>query len=305
MFSILFINSFGLDVVKEIECQNEEECKIQFENYLQEQKRIFAIKEYPNPHLEKRKSNLNELQSTIQSSDKEKTKEENLYFNIDSTSAPGFGMVIPSPEDVKLQQNSKMKAKIYAASKAEEEHTEFVLIKHFIFDLLSFNDEAKQRTDLPHKYKNEDTNLKNIGGVIFIYVNDSPCASCTERYIKLIKQTSIKFYVYYSNNFALSNIPKKKGEFKILGEADTYKNCVLEIKNRSNSKRSMSQMKDSKSSQKGFSASEEREICDCINNKVELLRKYTNGQIIYKQINLNEHYKYRIQVIKYLLSLNP
>lgn len=30
-----------------------------------------------------------------------------------------------------------MKAKIYAASKAEEEHTEFVLIKHFIFDLLS------------------------------------------------------------------------------------------------------------------------------------------------------------------------
>ena len=91
----------------------------------------------PNPHIEKRKSNLNELQSTIQSSDKEKTKEENLYFNIDSTTAPGFGMVIPSPEDVKLQQNSKMKAKIYAASKAEEEHTEFVLIKHFIFDLLS------------------------------------------------------------------------------------------------------------------------------------------------------------------------
>ena len=40
VFSILFINSFGLDVVKEIECQNEEECKIQFENYLQEQKRI-------------------------------------------------------------------------------------------------------------------------------------------------------------------------------------------------------------------------------------------------------------------------
>lgn len=55
VFSILFINSFGLDVVKEIECQNEEECKIQFENYLQEQKRIFAIKEYPNPHLEKQK----------------------------------------------------------------------------------------------------------------------------------------------------------------------------------------------------------------------------------------------------------
>ena len=55
VFSILFINSFGLDVVKEIECQNEEECKIQFENYLQEQKRIFAIKEYLIHTLKKEK----------------------------------------------------------------------------------------------------------------------------------------------------------------------------------------------------------------------------------------------------------
>lgn len=303
IFSFLLMNSCSLEVVKEIECDNENDCKDKFENYLGEQKRLFAAKEYSKQEKETRKKKtLQPIMQMLDGDNKDKNTNNDFFLNLDGTSAPGFGMMIPSLEGTKNQDKKKIKAKIFSVSKQKEEHTEHILLREFLFDLLSFDAESNQRTEPSQNIETEKKNLKKKEAIFFIYVNNSPCAVCTERYNNIVKETKIKIYVYYTNRFTMQAFPTKEQELIDLRKTSMYRNCDSKLAEAEKNNFSGSQITDPRNSKK--IALFQKEMCNCINEKVEELHGKKENNINYKQINLNQKYEFRIQAINDLLTIS-
>lgn len=271
-----------MSIVGQVKCFNEEDCKVKFSQFLKTQKRIFAWDEDDNQDG---------------SSIREQGKKQSFYLNLDHSKAPGFGMCIFFNNDYNKEKeinehNTEYIANIYSFSKIDTEHTEKMLLQELILDM-SF-DIDKQKIAIGEKNivnKDEDSELEalsKINGAIYIYVNNSPCLVCMERYEKMLKILKIHFYIFYTNTYKMKQLPKnEKGEIEKL---TIYQDCKKEYESKGNKMK-----KDN---------SKSNTICQCINEKVQKQLKYGNGNIKYIKINLNSNYIPRLLAVQKLFNLN-
>lgn len=139
--------------------------------------------------------------------------------------------------------------------------------------------------------------LKHINGAIYIYVNNSPCLLCLERYKKILKDLKMRFYIYYTNTYPNDKLPKDKNEINQIRNLDIYKQCESEIQDNIEPKKTGKKKQGKEQSQISPGI-----VLGCVNKITKRLYKSGIGNIRFKKIDLNSKYIPRLRALLQLLN---
>ena len=291
-YAILLILIIGcycrIELVKTIQCRDENDCSIKFKNHLKNQKRIFAT-------ANNEKKNIDFDISLLSSEGK---REDSFYYNLDFEKAPGFGMAILYDPEIEKDKDKMYTGNIYSITKNDIDHSEKLLLEELFFDLSLENDLKDKKTPGESDITKEIEQLKQLEGFIFIYINNSPCITCTSRYANILKMMKLKLHIYYTNIFKMTNLPEIEKETEEIKKISIFVDCFSDnSKNNSRKKAKQEEI-----TPKTISKEKKKMIIECINERAKFFYRDISSQMEFSQINLNTNYVPRLRAIQSLLQ---
>lgn len=224
----------------------------------------------------------------------QKENQDNFYLNFDKTTAPGFGMGILINLETE-NENEKYQSTIYSVSKSNAIHSEIVLIEKIIIDFANNGPQNQKNVNNIEFLSNTKKEKKNYQGIIYIYINNSPCFACLERYHSLNKNYNINFEIFYTQYFEVGKI---QDDIPFINSSSIYKVCRKIIE-----RKPIDDDDDIENEIKTYASSlNTPNMVDCVNEVGRRIVKSNKGLTL-TQLNLNEGFIGMIKQFRGLMHL--